>query len=90
MTQDNNQIIEALTGFIAKEIISQQDGPTLQPDDSLLEESLIDSLGIMRLVLFIEQEYEVAIPAAEVTVENFETIRAIAAYLATNLAEHAD
>ena len=35
-------------------------------------------------------EFQFAVPAADITVENFETVRAIASYLAPKLTEHAD
>lgn len=90
LTTEHDEVIATLTGFIQTEIVSQSSGASLQPDDDLLESSLVDSLGIMRLVSFIETHYEVALPAADVTVQNFQTIRAITAYLVPKLTENVD
>jgi acyl carrier protein len=51
-------------------------------DEDLLGSGLLDSLGVMSLVFFIEQEVGMDIPAEDVTIENFQTLEAIEAYLA--------
>jgi D-alanine--poly(phosphoribitol) ligase subunit 2 len=48
-----------------------------------LEEGLIDSLGVMRLVAFLEEEFDVKIPPQDLTIENFITVQAITTYLET-------
>ncbi len=49
--------------------------------DDLLLSGLIDSLSIVRLVAFIEGEYQVKIPPEDVTVANMATIEAISIYV---------
>lgn len=48
---------------------------------SILETILLDSLSVMSVVYFIEQEAGIDIPAEDVTIENFESLSAIAAYV---------
>ena len=50
-------------------------------DTDLLKTGLIDSLGIMRSVAFLEKEYKTTIPAQDLTLENFSSVSAIVAYL---------
>ena len=50
-------------------------------DDNLLTGGLIDSLGMMRLVDFIEQNFDLRVRPEDVTIENFRTISAIATYI---------
>ena len=45
--------------------------------DSLIDTGVIDSLGIMKLVQFIERELRVSIGDDELLPENFDTITAI-------------
>jgi acyl carrier protein len=47
-------------------------------ETSLLQSGLIDSLGMMELVAFLEQTFEVHIEDEDLVPENFETISAIA------------
>ena len=51
-------------------------------DDSLLAEGMIDSLGMLRLVDFIEETCGVKVPHEDLVIDNFRTIGAISAYLA--------
>ena len=50
-------------------------------DDTPLLDDLVDSVGLMELVTFIEQEFELTIDQAEIDQRNFETIGAIAAWV---------
>ena len=45
---------------------------------NLLEEEIIDSLGIFTLVSFIEDSFGVSVEPEEVNLDNFETVEAIA------------
>lgn len=45
---------------------------------NLLEEEVIDSLGIFTLVSFIEDRFGVGVDPEEVNLDNFETVEAIA------------
>ncbi len=66
--------------FIARELVGQQDF-VLQDHDDLLLSGIVDSLGVVRLVTFIEDELRTPVPAGDVTIENFGTVASIAAYL---------
>ena len=50
-------------------------------DDDLLASGLIDSLGAMALIHFIERDLGIDVPAEDVTIEHFASLRAIDAYL---------
>ncbi len=69
-----------IQGFIERELMNDA-GHRLAPDDELLLDGVLDSLGVMRLVEFIESETGVRIPPQDVTLENFHSISAIAGYL---------
>ena len=43
-------------------------------DQSLLESGIIDSLGIMKLLSFVEERFEIKISDDELLPENFESI----------------
>lgn len=42
---------------------------------------LVDSIGVMRLVGFIEKNLEITIPPKDVTLENFGNVNTIVSYL---------
>ena len=49
----------------------------IDPDESLLSSGILDSLGLLRLVAFLEERFGVAVEGDEVIPENFETIDSI-------------
>ena len=49
--------------------------------DSLLEAGILDSLGVLALVAFIEKRYGITVTEDEMMPENFDSIDAIAAFV---------
>ena len=52
-------------------------------NDELLMAGILDSLGVMRLLSFIEKELDIHVPVQDVTIENFSTVEIISNYLET-------
>jgi acyl carrier protein len=73
--------IETLVRYVSQELLDGSSGANLQADDNLLTSGLIDSLGIIRLVNFIEDAFDVDVRPEDITIENFRTINVIAEYL---------
>ena len=71
-----------LLGFIRREL-AQGRGNIDVERESLVESGIIDSLGIMKLVDFIENEFRVKIGDEDLVPENFETIEDITKLLAS-------
>lgn len=74
------QTKDALRRFIADDLLMGQ-SLALNDDDDLLLSGLVDSLGVVRLVTFIETEFNSVVPPEDVVLENFQTLNAIAEYL---------
>ena len=70
---NDTDIRDRLRGFIASELVFSED-PDQIGDSTLLLGGAVDSLGLMRLVSFIEDEFTVSIDDDEVTPDNFRTI----------------
>ena len=67
-------ISQGLTQFIQHDLLLDSTDQTLSEDDDLLTSGLIDSLGIMRLIVFIEETYNKRVPYEDVTIDNVRTI----------------
>jgi acyl carrier protein len=50
-------------------------------DDSLLESGIIDSLGMLDVVSFLERTFTLSISDEELTPENFSSVSALAAFV---------
>lgn len=59
---------------------------TIDVNDDLLGEGIIDSLGILQLVAFIEEKFNYTVPDEDVVIENFMSVNALSHYLDQKLA----
>jgi len=59
-------------------------------DESLMAAGIIDSLGIFRLVSFLEDTFRVRISDDEIVPDNFQSINHIESFVAAKLAKKTD
>ena len=64
---------DRIRGFIQTEILFDDDSVALTNETPLLD-GVLDSLGLMQLVAFLEEEFDIEVQDEEVTVEHFRTI----------------
>lgn len=67
--------------YIETELLSGQENVNLTADEDLLTTGLIDSLGIMRLIAYLEEEFKITIPAEDMTIEYFMTVDDMSNYV---------
>ena len=75
------EVEQRLKHFIATELMYSEDDETLSSDEPLLGSGIVDSLGIMRLVSFIEEEFGVEVPEEELVPEHFQTVNRLTAFV---------
>ena len=73
-------LTEKLSRYIATDLLNRND-LNIGADDDLLSSGLLDSLSVMALVSFIEQEMNISVPPEDVLIENFSSLSSIDAYL---------
>jgi len=76
------QLVEELRHFITSDILFGRDDLVIGDDAPLFDEGLVDSVGLMRLVAYLEEHYRLAIGDEELMPENFGTIARLAAFVA--------
>jgi len=74
---------ERLIKYISEQLLNNELEEELEAEDDLLGDGILDSLGMMKLILFIETEYKTKIPPQDMVIENFMTINHISQYLNT-------
>lgn len=67
--------------YIVEEIMFQTEEDYPAFDTPLLEDGIIDSMGLQMLLLFLEEKFNVALPDEELVPENFETIQKISDFV---------
>ena len=76
-----HEIADRLRRFISEDLLDDHHDLDLEVDDALLLEDLLDSLAVVRLGGFIDEELSIAVPPESITVEHFATIAALADFL---------
>jgi len=71
---------KVLKNFIFEELVQIDDIASFTENDNLLDAGL-DSMGIMRLVLFIEENLGVSLPDEEIEPDNIQTLAAIVSWI---------
>lgn len=72
--------------YIAQNLLFSDNGFTYDDDASFLEEGIIDSIGVLELVLFVEETFGLTVPDQEITPDNFDSVRKLANFICSKLA----
>lgn len=75
-------IAQTLRSFIQENFLYMRPDLQYGDDDSLLAKGVIDSLGVMEIVGFLEEQYGFTVEQDDVTEQNFGSVAAIARYVA--------
>jgi len=70
-----------INAFISRELVSKPELLPLQNNTPLLESHILDSLSVLKLVLFLEEQFGIVVAAEDLIPEHFETVDAICTYL---------
>ena len=65
--------------YIVTELIKDKKQANLKDSDSLIESGIVDSLGIMKLIGFLEDKINIQVSDDELVPENFSSVDSIAA-----------
>jgi methoxymalonate biosynthesis acyl carrier protein len=76
-----------LMEFIQSDLARGKGIGNLNETDDLIEAEIMDSLGIMKLILFLENSFSVKISDNDLTLENFSSIQTIYSLLDSKMHE---
>ena len=72
---------EQVRQYIAENFLFSDDGCSLPDDASFLEEGIVDSTGVLELVMFVQEEFGIAVSDDEIVPQNFDSIDQLATYI---------
>lgn len=75
--------------YITHNLLFGDEGLVYTDDDSFLERGIVDSLGVIELVSFIETQFGISVADHELTPENFDSVTKLSEYVARKLANNA-
>ena len=65
--------------FMQRELLSPE--LTVDRDDELLSGGVLDSIAVLRLATFVEEEFRFKMQPSDFVVENFQTVAVLADYV---------
>jgi acyl carrier protein len=81
MQPDMQPVAERVRQYVVDNFLYMHPGYVLADEDALLGKGIIDSLGVMELISFVEDELGVAVADTDVTEQNFQSVASVARYV---------
>ena len=72
---------EMIRTYIAENMLFSDDGYPHSDSASFLEEGIVDSMGILELMMFVEENFHITVEDEEVVPDNFDSVSKLAAYI---------
>ena len=79
MTQDTSTTRKKVKQYVLQEAFAEKN--KIQNDSLIFKEGYFDSMGFIRLITFIEEEFGIKIIDADLIEENFESINALTDFI---------
>ena len=70
-----------INDYISREFVQDPANLPLSNDASLLDGGILDSLSLLRLVVFLEERFGITVGEADLIPRNFASVNTICAYL---------
>ena len=83
MLTTESEVLARVRSFVVENFLYMRPDYVLGDDDRMLEHGVIDSMGVLELLHFIEDEFRVSASDDEITEANLGTLRSIARFVAT-------
>jgi acyl carrier protein len=74
-------IQEAVREYVLNNFLFTNDQSQLRNDASFLEEGIIDSTGVLELVMFVEEQFGFAVEDDEILPQNFDSVEGLVRYV---------
>lgn len=72
--------------FVLSNFLFTEDDSALADDTALIQGGIVDSTGILELIMFLEETWAIKVPPEEMTPANFESVRSVDDYVGRKLA----
>ncbi|MFN2272685.1 MAG: acyl carrier protein [Anaerolineae bacterium] len=75
-----------IRNHILENFLYSDDGGLLRDDESFLENGIVDSTGIVELVMFVEETFGFEVADEDILPEHFDSVKCLARYVQLNMA----
>ena len=88
MSPENNQELRLqLRSFIKDNFLFGREGMLVGDDESLVENGIIDSTGVLELTSFLEQQYGISVTDEELSPENLDSVTNLTGFICAKQAQ---
>lgn len=81
MSLDATGVRSSVRSYILENLLFSSDPGELPDSASLLDRGIIDSTGVLELVMFLEEAFGLKIKASEMLPQNFDSVDNIVAFV---------
>ena len=74
-------IIESIRSFFETDLLKRSNVEHVSNTDNVISAGIVDSLGIVKIISYLEDTFSVAIDDSDLVMENFETIESMATFV---------
>ena len=82
---DNQSIGDTVKEFILTEFLPGENPDELKDDTELMTSGILDSLATLKLITFLEKEFDISVEAHEADAENLNTVADISRFVSSKL-----
>ncbi|MBN2088520.1 acyl carrier protein [candidate division KSB1 bacterium] len=75
------KLTQEIQNYIHESFLFAHQPVTLSPADSLLDKGIIDSTGVLELISFLENQYQIQIKDDEILPDNLDSIEKITRFI---------
>jgi acyl carrier protein len=76
------QVREEIRDYILKNYLFSNDPSALADDVSLMQTGVIDSTGVLELIMFLQEKFAIEVADEEMIPDNLDSVKSIVAFVA--------
>jgi acyl carrier protein len=77
-TNPSGSVAQQIRDFIRREFLFGREDVALSDEQPLIQDGVVDSVGVLQLVGFLERQFDVSIQPDDLVLKNFASISAMA------------
>ncbi len=81
---------QRIRNFLSENFTLSDDGFTLGDDASLLEAGIVDSTGVLEVIMFVEETFQIQVEDHEIVPDNFDSVDKMVAYIESKMGAYVD
>ena len=75
------EIKNELEQFILNELMASDEKKSIEPDEDLLMQGIVDSMGVLKLSAFIEEKFSIKVTDIDMVPENFQSLESLTQFV---------